>query len=179
MTCALHRQEQRKVRQMKKLFDDPKKIERVLKVIIIGMGIFGALFYAAFLPEFIRDLISRAPDFSGWFWPWMILIWLTAVPCYIVLVLAWRSAVDAGKKNSFTMKNAERLQKTGRLASGDGIFFLIMNLIYWLIGLNHPGILLASCLIFFICIAFAVVVNALAVMVARAAELEEESKFTI
>ena len=68
-----------------------KKLSLWLKAIMIGVGICGLIVYLGILPNIGSYLKDSYPEFSAWHWPWMIFLWLTAVPCYAVLVLGWRS----------------------------------------------------------------------------------------
>ena len=61
-----------------------------LKAIIIGLGIFGVLVYGVVMPECGDMLVSMYPEYSYFYYPWLIFIWMTGIPCYVVLVLAWK-----------------------------------------------------------------------------------------
>ena len=87
-----------------------KKLALWLKAIIIGVGICGTIIYFGILPNLGSFMNDTYPEFSSWHWPWMIFLWCTAIPCYIVLVLGWKLANNIGADRSFSTENAELLQ---------------------------------------------------------------------
>ena len=62
-----------------------KSLSNRLKAIIIGMGIIGLVFYGLVVPALGDDLVSHYPEYIDGCYLWLGLLWLTAVPCYIVL----------------------------------------------------------------------------------------------
>ena len=102
-----------------------KKLSLWLKAIMIGVGICGLIVYLGILPNIGSYLKDSYPEFSAWHWPWMIFLWLTAVPCYAVLVLGWKIAVNIGNDHSFSTENAGLLQHIAWLIAGDILFFFL------------------------------------------------------
>lgn len=98
-------------------------LSRWLKIMIIGLGICGAVIYAAIIPSLADAAAEAYPEFSGWRPPWLVLIWITAVPCYIVLVFAWRIAANIGRNRSFTAANAKYLSWISVFAAADCTVF--------------------------------------------------------
>ena len=109
----------------------------------------------------------------------MIFLWCTAIPCYIVLVLGWKIAGNIGADRSFSKENAELLQSIAWLIAGDILFFFLGNAILFFCSMNHPGILLVSLLICVIGIAISVAAACLSHLVRKAADLQEQSDFTV
>ena len=102
-----------------------KKLALWLKAIIIGVGICGTIVYFGILPDLGSFMHETYPEFSSWHWPWMIFLWCTAIPCYIVLVLGWKIAGNIGADRSFSKENAELLQSIAWLIAGDILFFFL------------------------------------------------------
>ena len=150
-----------------------------LKAIIIGVGIFGALVYGAVIPECGKMLVAMYPEFSYCYYPWLIFIWMTGIPCYAVLVFAWKIAVNIQKDNSFSMDNAHLMKRIAGMALGDVTFFFIGNVVFLFLDMNHPGIVLVSLLIVFIGVAVAVAAVVLSHLIAKAAGLQEQTNLTI
>lgn len=150
-----------------------------IKVIIIGMAIGGLILCALMVPYFGKSIISNNPEFSSWFWPWMMLIIITAIPCYLVLFYVWEIATSIANDQSFTQSNSIILKKISHLATCDALFFFSMNCIYLFIGMNHPGIIIASLFIVFFGFAFAIVTGALSHLVSKASNIREENDWTI
>ena len=150
-----------------------------LKFIIIGVGICGLILYAGFIPIFGQSMIYQYPEFTSWYYPWLIFLCITAIPCYIVLFFAWKIATNIGKEETFTYINADYFKKISILAAVDSVFFIIVNIVYLFLNMNHPGVVLISCIVFFFGVAVSVASSALSHLVVKAAELQIQSDFTI
>ena len=156
-----------------------KSLSNWLKVIIIGMGMIGLLFYGLIVPFLGNDLVSHYPEYINGCYLWSGLLWLTAVPCYIVLYFAWNIAGNIGKDNSFCKENAVSMKHISTLVAGDSIFFFAGNIIYLVMGFNHPSVVLASLLVVFIGISIAGMAAVLSHLILRAAQIKEENDLTI
>ena len=158
---------------------EQKTLARWLKVIIVGLAVCGLVVYGLIIPAYGTSLVSQYPEFSGRYWPWLIFLWLTAVPCYAALVLGWKVASGIGADRSFTEANAKYLKWISWLAAGDAAFFFLGNIALLFTNNSHPGIVLFSLLIVFAGTAIAVAAAALSRLVKRAAALQEQSDLTI
>ena len=156
-----------------------KKLSAWLKAIVIVIGICGLIVYFYILPDCGSVFQEKYPEFASWHWPWMIFLWITAIPCFAVLALGWRVAVHIGEDRSFSMENARLLQGIGWLAAGDTLFFFIGNIVFLLLNMNHPGILFASLLVCFVGVAVTVAAICLSHLVRKAADLQEQSDLTV
>lgn len=156
-----------------------QSLAKWLKAMIIGMGLVGLAFYGAVVPILGNDIISRHSEYSDWYYPWLVFLWLTAVPCYIVLYLGWKVSKNIGRDNSFCTQNAVIMKIVSTLTAGDSLFFFIGNIVYWLMGFNHPSMVLASLVIVFIGIAMTVGAAVLSHLIMKAAKLKEENDLTI
>lgn len=156
-----------------------KKLSLWLKAIIIGVGICGLVIYLGILPNLGDALHGQYPEFAAWHWPWLIFLWITAIPCYAILVLAWKIASNIGEDRSFSADNANLLQHIAWLITGDILFFFLGNAVFFFLSMNHPAILLVSLLICVIGIAVAIAAACLSHLVRKAADLQEQSDFTV
>ena len=154
-------------------------IEKCLKGIIIGFAICGAIVAALILPNLGDIFRVRYPEFSHWFYPWLIFLWITIIPCYLVLVSAWKVAKNIGANHTFSYENGICFKRISFYALVDSIFFFAGNIIFWLIGINHPGIVIISLLIVFVGLSIALASKALSQLVDNAAKLQEENDLTI
>lgn len=151
-----------------------------LKFIIFGIGICGLIVYALVLPAFGQSFAdSYHGEFDNCYWPWLIFLWATGIPCFIALIFAWKIAGNIGADKSFSSANAKLLKWISLLAAGDAAFFFMGNIVYLLLDMNHPGIVLFSLIIEFIGIAIAVASAALSHLVQKATTLQEQSDWTI
>ncbi len=156
-----------------------RKLSKWLKIIFLGVGFCGAVIYFYIIPSWGKDMVSIYPDLSHFYLPWLIFLWLTAIPCYGVLACGWRIASEIGRDNSFSEINARMLKKISHLSAGDCIFFFGGNVILLLLNMNHPGVVLLSLLVVFFGVAVSVASAALSHLVFKAARLQEESQLTI
>ncbi len=156
-----------------------KSLANWLRAVLIGVGLCGVLLYALIVPMLSESMVERYPEFSDAKWPWLGLIWLTAIPCFLALISAWRIAVNIGSDRSFSAENAALLKRIAILAGGDAALLFLGNLIYLLLDMNHPSILLLSLFIEFVGIAVSVVAAALSHLVMKASALQEQSDLTI
>lgn len=151
-----------------------------LKCIIIGVGICGLIVYFLVVPVIGRTIaVMEQGVYDHCYWPWLIFIWVTGVPCYTVLVLAWKVVCNIGADRSFSLPNAKLLKWISVLAAADAALFFAGNIVFLFLNMNHPGIVLFSQIIVFAGIAVAVAAAALSHLVLKAADLQEQSDYTI
>lgn len=154
-------------------------LSKWLKGIIIGIALCGAIIYFGILPLFGNDIANANPEYAYCYLPWLIVLWVSAIPCYMALYYGWRITAEIGRDNSFSMENAEYLKHISRLALLDSGYFFAANLVLLLLDMNHPGILLASLFVDFAGVAVAVAAAALSHLVQKAAEIQRENELTI
>ena len=158
---------------------DHKKLARWLKAAVIIIALCLAVIYFMVIPSMGRSLADANPEFAYCFWPWMVFIWITAVPVYAALIFCWRLARGIGLDRPFTRQNAENCKWISALAILDSVYFFVGNVLLLFLNMNHPGILLASLLVVFAGAAIAIAFGALSNLVGRAATLQEQSDLTI
>lgn len=158
---------------------EQKALSKWLKCILIGVGICGLFIYALVIPIFGIELRTAYPEFSNRFWPWLIFIWVSGIPCFMVLAFSWEIAANIGRNLSFSEQNAKLLKWISGLSATDAGFFFAGNIILLLLNMSHPGVAIASFVIVFACVAVAVVSAVLSHLVKKAAALQEQSNWTI
>lgn len=158
---------------------DSIKFAKWLKVIVIGTGICGVMIYFLLLPQWGRDIAVSYSSYTDAYWPWLIFLWISAIPCYATLVCCYRIASEIGKENSFCSKNAELLRIISLLAAADTVYFFLGNLVFLFLHLSHPGIILLALIVVFIGISVTVAAAALSHLVYKAAKLQEDNEYTI
>lgn len=144
--------------------------------VMAGVGMCGLVIYLYVIPEFGRDMCNQTPEFEYCYFPWLFFIWFTAIPCYAVLYYGWKIGVEIGKDNSFSTENAQYLKKIMFMAIIDSAVFFAGNIIFLLLGMNHPGIVLLSLLMSFGGVAVSIIAAALSHLVEKAAELRAENE---
>lgn len=155
-------------------------LSKWLKFIIIGVGICGLIVYGMVIPMLGQTMAAYLNgEFDHCYWPWLGFIWITAIPCYMVLVFAWKIACNIGADKSFTVANAGHLKWISILAVADAAFFFLGNIVFLFLDLNHPSIVLFSLLVVFAGVAVAIASAALSHLVLKAEVLQEQSDWTI
>lgn len=95
------------------------------------------------------------------------------------LYLAWKIFGNIEKDHAFTTENAEYMGRISFLAAADAVVLLVGNVLFLLIGMNHPGILLLCFVVTLIGIGFSVAAAALSHLIRKAADLQDQSDWTI
>lgn len=156
-----------------------KGLSRWLKFILIGVGICGLLVYFIVFPSYGQAIVDDYPEYANRYWPWLLFLWGSGIPCYAVLVIGWRVATKIGLDQSFSMENASYLKWVAWLAAGDAIYFFLGNLILLFLNMSHPGVTLFSLIISFGGVAVAVAAAVLSHLIQKAADMQEENELTV
>ena len=154
-------------------------LAKQLKSVIIGVAIFGLMVYIWIVPTLGQSMADMFVECAEAFMPWLIFIWMTGIPCYAALVFAWKIASNIGVDRSFCQANGVLMKRIARLAMADGIFFFLGNIVLLFAGINHPGIVIVSLLVMCIAMGISVAASALSHLIMEAADLQEQSDFTI
>lgn len=150
-----------------------------LKFLVIFAAGCGMVMDLGVLPGVGSWMVDLAPEFGGYFWPWLIFLWILSVPCYMALWMAWKIFTDIEKDKAFTMENAKRMGNVSFLAAADAVLLVVGNAVYLILHMNHPGVLLASFFIALVGIAIAIAAAMLSHLIRKAARLQDESDWTI
>ena len=153
-------------------------LSKWLKFITIAVGVMGAVVFFIIIPEIGRELAAPL-EFSNRYWPWLIFIWIMAVPCYMVLGFFWSICNQIKKNESFTEVNVRNLIWISRLAIFDSILCFLGNVLLAVLNMSHPGILVGFLFVIFIGVAIAIVSSALSHLVKKASMIQEENDLTI
>ncbi len=156
-----------------------KSLSTWLKVIILGIAICGTVLCGVLLPMIGKDIVAENPEFSNWYVPWFAVLWIAAVPCYLVLYNGWKITVEIGRDHSFSMKNSIYLKRICILFITDTAYFFLANLVLFFMNMNHPGIFIGSLFVDFAGVVIAVVAAALSHLVRKAAVMQQEQDLTI
>lgn len=156
-----------------------KTLARWLKCILAVTGLCGLIVYIAVIPMYGEHLRTVYPEFANRFLPWLIFLWISGIPCFTVLIFAWRIATNIGKDRSFSNQNVRLLKWISMLSATDAGFFFVGNVLFLLLDMSHPGGVLASLVIVFVGVAVAVASAVLSYLVKKATVLQEQSDLTI
>ena len=157
-----------------------KTLANLLKAVIIGTGLFGLIVFGIFVPRFGYNITEHSPEMQYCFWPWLIFLWLCALPCFASLFFGWKIASNIGKDNSFSFDNAKELKIISILAAADTAFFIIGNWVLLFLDMNHPGVvIIIGGMAGFIGAAVSVVCASLSHLVYKSALMQSENDLTI
>ena len=156
-----------------------EKTSLSLKITVITTGLLGAVFYIWALPSVGRFIAEVSPEFAGAYYPWLILFWITAVPCYTALVLLWKVVKSIDSNRLFRTVNADRFRTVAKLAFTDAALFMAANIVFLFLNFNHPSILIASAFVCIVGVSFGICMKAMASFFDKAATLQEENDLTI
>lgn len=150
-----------------------KSLIHLTRVIILIMAICGIVFDLFLVP-------LTATDVGGEGVPLLvqcIFQWLVSIPCFGILVLAWRVCADMKKGRLFILENSIRIKRAAVSLLVSIIAFLIGKVIFFLLGWNRELIL--HLIIAIVGFTFLVIMIVLSHYIYRAAELQEESDYTV
>lgn len=156
-----------------------KSLSRWLRGVVLGLAICGLIVYGAVVPMIGKDLASEYPEFAHCYYPWLVMLWISAIPCYLALYNGWRITVEIAKDNSFSYENAQFLKNICILALVDSIYFFLANLVLLFLNMSHPGVLIGSLFVDFAGVVVAVTAAVLSHLVLKAAEIQQENRLTI
>ncbi len=156
-----------------------KSLSLWMKTIVIMLGICGVILFGFTAPFIGLDFAHNYPEYAYCFAPWLVFLLITAIPCYSVLVLAWKIATSISKDSAFTDKNSVRLKNVSILSLLTSAYMFLGNVIFLVLNMNHPSIFLAICLLVFVGVAISVASAVLSYLVKKAAKLQEDSDLTI
>ena len=76
--------------------------------------------------------------------------WISAIPCYAVLVLGWKIADNIRMDRSFSYENARYLKWVSYLSMADAVFVFLANIVFLLLDMSAAAVMLVICIIVFI-----------------------------
>lgn len=156
-----------------------KGLANSLKAIITGLAICGLLIYFYFLPVWGKALTADFLQYENAYWPWLIILWISALPCYLVLICGWKVASEIGKDNSFSNINAKMLKNIAFLAAIDSIYIFIAGGIMFALNMSTGMVEILILFLVFAGTAVTVAAAALSHLVYKAAAMKEENDLTI
>ena len=158
---------------------EQKTLAKWLKIIISGVGFCGVIVVGLIIPMFGKDLVESAPEFEHLFFPWIVLLFAVMIPVYVALAFAWEIASNIGRDKSFSNDNARYLKIISYLIAADTAVFFIMNVVYFIMEMSHPGVFLFSLLIDFAGVCITVCAAALSHLTMKSAVLQKQIDLTI
>ena len=154
-------------------------LARMLQGIAVLAALLVLLLAVVVLPTLADEMVRSFPEYQRLRWPCLSFFWLSALPLFYALLLAWRIFADIGRDRSFCAENAARLARIGRLALLECGWYAAGIAILSVLRLFNPGLLLAGLAVVFAALAVATVAAALSYLVGKAVRLQQENDLTI
>ncbi len=154
-------------------------LARWIKFVIAGVGICGLIVYLVIMPRFGAYLVKQNTMLEKNVLPWLIMIWVSAIPCYAVLVLGWRVADNIRKDRTFSYDTAKYLKWVSYLAMADSVFVFITHVIFLLLDISAAVVMLVIIIVVFFGVSISVCAAAVSHLVIKAADIQEENELTV
>ena len=156
-----------------------KHPERGMKLAALAAALIGLLAAFVFLPMLASSLLEEFPAYQKWYWPCLIYGWVVLLPGFAGLWEFWKICVEIGRDNSFSQKNARSLFRICLLALTMAALLAVGVAALCLLGMGLPALLIAMLGFAAACALVALLANALAQLVRRAAAIKSENDLTI
>lgn len=156
-----------------------KHPERGMKLAALAAALIGLLAAFVFLPMLASALLEEFPAYQKWYWPCLIYGWVVLLPGFAGLWEFWKICVEIGRDNSFSQKNALSLFRICLLALTMAALLAVGVAALCLLGMGLPALLIAMLGFAAACALVALLANALAQLVRRAAAIKSENDLTI
>ena len=156
-----------------------KHPERGMKLAALAAALVGLLAAFVFLPMLASALLEEFPAYQKWYWPCLIYGWAVLLPGFAGLWEFWKICVEIGRDNSFSQKNARSLFRICLLALTMAALLAVGVAALCLLGMGLPALLIAMLGFAAACALVALLANALAQLVRRAAAIKSENDLTI
>ncbi len=150
-----------------------------IKFVIAGVGICGLIVYSVIMPRFGAYLVKQNTMLEKNVLPWLIMIWVSAIPCYAVLILGWKVADNIKNDRTFSYDTAKYLKWVSYLAMADSIFVFITHVIFLLLDISAAAVMLVIIIIVFFGVSISVCAAAVSHLVIKAADIQEENELTV
>ena len=156
-----------------------KHPERGMKLAALAAALIGLLAAFVFLPMLASALLEEFPAYQKWYWPCLIYGWVVLLPGFVGLWEFWKICMEIGRDNSFSQKNARSLFRICLLALTMAALLAVGVAALCLLGMGLPALLIAMLGFAAACALVALLANALAQLVRRAAAIKRENDLTI
>ena len=150
-----------------------------MKLASLAAALIGLLAAFVFLPMLASALLEEFPAYQKWYWPCLIYGWVVLLPGFAGLWEFWKICVEIGRDNSFSQKNARSLFRICLLALTMAALLAVGVAALCLLGMGLPALLIAMLGFAAACALVALLANALAQLVRRAAAIKSENDLTI
>lgn len=155
-----------------------KLLSALTRVAILVIGLCGVLSCFLWIPISIGNgTLQNLPWESSSFSIQYVFHWLVSLPCFVLLIFAWKITSNMNEGKLFLEKNAVYVSHASIILLIDIIIFLIGNIVFTILGWSNWLIL--NILISIIGLVVSIFMYILSKYLICAAKLQEESDFTV
>lgn len=156
-----------------------KTLALLMRLAVLFVAVCGGFACLYAIPTFGKEIVTANPEFAGWYRPWLAFAWLFALPCFAVLFEVWRVSGAVRDETVFTLQTAGWVRSGAVLLLSDAAILFVGNVVLFLLGMDHPGVVLLSVVLAILETAAALFAAVLSRCLTRAAALQEESDGTL
>ena len=156
-----------------------KHPERGMKLAAVAAAALGLLAAFVLLPTLASAMLEEYPAYQKWYWPGLVYCWIVLLPGFAGLWEFWKICVQIGRDDSFSQENARSLFRICLLALTMAALLAVGVAALCLLGMGLPALLIAMLGFAAACALVALLANALAQLVRRAAAIKSENDLTI
>lgn len=150
-----------------------------IRLAAIIVAVCALIIYGFILPTLGQDIAAANPEYALWYWPWLIFLWLMALPVAAIIVYVWKVSAAVKQDEVFTLKTARWVKNSAVLLFADAAFFLLGNIVFSFLADHSPGIMLLALFISMFALVLALLAAVLSRYIIKAAQLQEENEGTI
>lgn len=158
-----------------------KYLSILMRCAILLIGFCGVAICIFWVPVGVSGWLVRDTTWTELqtveFWVQFAFQWLVSLPCFWLLLLAWRVTADMRNGRLFVMQNSLRTKQAACVLTMDLLVFLVGHTVFALLQWNQLYIL--YCFAAVIGLVLVMLLSILSHYLYRAAELQEESDGTI
>jgi len=152
-----------------------KALCNLVRTAVIMIAICGLVACCYILPVLGSDMKRNNPEYAHFFFPWLIFLWMTIIPCFVILVFIWKVSTAIKFDTVFTLQTASYFATCTVILICDIVFFFVGNIVFMMLGLNHVGLILLSLIASIFGVTLTVLMALFSRYLTKAAALQEEA----
>jgi hypothetical protein len=93
----------------------------IIRIAVISVAVCGVVIGFFIIPSWGKEIVNANPEFSGWYWPWLIFAWIVGLPCFAVLYYVWKVAFAIKHETVFTLQTAKCIKAAALQELSEGM----------------------------------------------------------
>lgn len=150
----------------------------IVRFAAIATALCGLVLCAYVYPFWLTDILGFNPGLGGAYL-WLAFLWLSSMPCFMILLYVWKVSGAIKRDEVFTLKTASWIRNAAVLLLSDMGFFIVGSAVLLIFHMSRPAILVLSILGGIFGVSLALLASVLSRYITKAAVLQEESEGTL